>query len=158
MMKSEGFQDLGVGCIRNDAVLLFYVEKHKTGIAIFFFFKYIRSLITCSGGWELFRKTPLVAIYLVLVISLWDLVSETPVGSSEFYPGLNHRAFLTRQKNTFFYEFKGLGSCSNTINWDQTLCESLYKQNQYFCLYVLLGHKGRKPDTPVQGRELYTLK
>lgn len=40
MMKSEGFQDLGVGCIRNDTVLLFYVEKHKTGIAIFFFLIY----------------------------------------------------------------------------------------------------------------------
>lgn len=53
MIESEDVQDLGVGCIRNDAVQLFDVEKHKTGAANVFI--YIRPLIMHSGGWELLR-------------------------------------------------------------------------------------------------------
>lgn len=57
-----------VGCIRNDAVLLFDVEKHKPGAANVLI--YSRSLIMHFGGESSsdFRETPLMAIYLAVVV------------------------------------------------------------------------------------------
>lgn len=49
MIESEGFQDLGVGCIRNDTVLLFEVENHKTGAANVYI--YIYQVINNAFWW-----------------------------------------------------------------------------------------------------------
>lgn len=159
MIESEDVQDLGVGCIRNDAVLLFDVEKHKTGAANVSI--YIRSLITHSGGWEFFRfqrntTDGQLSSSDSLHHEIWWV--KLPLAALSFILLWSMELFWPAKEDTFFYEFKGSDSCSNTINcnWDWALCESLYKQNQCFCLYVLLGH--RKPKAPVQGKGLCVLK
>lgn len=71
MIEWEDVQDLGVGFIRNNAVLLFDVEKHKTGAAnvlYVYIYRVINNAFWCVRVLQISEKQHWWPSYLVVIV------------------------------------------------------------------------------------------